>query len=82
VADFAGGPAADPGLPVEDQPAPDAGPPPDAQDRVELLARPELELALDRHLNVIADLDGNAELLGEILTEGKGAVPAGQIPGI
>jgi hypothetical protein len=82
VPDLPGRPAADPGLAVEDQPAPDAGPPPDAQDRVELFARPKLELGLDRHLDVVADPDGNPDLLGEVLAQGKGAGPARQIAGV
>ena len=79
VADLAGGPAADPRLAVEDQAAPDAGPPPDAEDRVELLARAKLELGLDRHLDVVADLDGNPELLGEVLAQRKEPVQPGRL---
>ena len=82
VADLAGGAPADPGLAVQDQPAADAGTPPDAEDRVELPAGAQLELALNRHLDVVAHPHRHAELVGQVLAEREGAGPARQVAGV
>ena len=69
VADLPRGAAAEPLLTVEDQPAADAGSPPDPEDRLELLAGAQLELALDRDRDVVADPHRRPELAGEVLAE-------------
>ena len=82
MTDLPGGPASEPGLPVQDQPAADPRAPPDAQDRVVRLPRAELELTLDRDVDVVADPDGDPELLGQVLAEWKRPGPARQVPGV
>ena len=80
VADLAGGAAAEPGLAVEDQPAADAGSPPDAEHGLVGLAGAEVELALDRDLDVVADLHRRRRASFEsVSASGKRAVPAGQV---
>ncbi len=56
VADLAGAAAPEPRLPVEDQPAADAGAPEHAEQRPVWLAGAELELGVGRDLHVVADV--------------------------
>ena len=79
VADLPGAAAPAPWLAVEHRAAADAGSPEDAEQRVELPARAELELRDGRDLHVVAERDRGAEQLGEPFGEREGAFPAGQV---
>src|SRR3954454_24632423 len=61
VPDLPSSAAAEPLLAVQDQATADTGSPPDAEHAVEFLAGTELDLALHRDRDVVADLDRRAE---------------------
>src|SRR5262249_40174150 len=82
VPDLAGRPPPQPGFAVRARPAADTGAPPDPEDGVELLARAQLELALHRDLNVVADRHRYPELLGEVFPQREGSGPPAQVPGV
>ena len=65
VADLRRGAPPEPGLPLEDQAAADPGSPPDAEDRLVVTAGAEVELALDRDLDVVAELDLRPQVFAE-----------------
>src|SRR4051812_16635643 len=76
VADLARRAPPDPRLAVEHDPAADAGPPKDAQQRGVRLRGAELELGVDRDLHVVAERQRRAELALERLAHVEGAGPA------
>src|SRR5258708_1060842 len=82
ASDPAGGAAPEPLLAIQDQAASDAGSPPDTEHGLERFAGAELELTLDRNRDVVADPNWNPELLGEMLSQGKGALPAWEVAGV
>src|SRR3954468_12671714 len=80
VADLRGGPAAEPRLAVEDDPAADAGAPEDAEQGAVGLRGADLELGVDGAADVVAERDGRPQLALEHLAQVERPVPAGQVP--
>ena len=68
-----------PGLAVEDQPAADAGPPEDAEQRVVRPPGAELELGVGGDLHVVADPHLRAERGLELRGQRERAFPVGQV---
>ena len=68
-----------PRLAVEDQPAADAGPPEDPEQRAERPARAELELGHGRDLDVVAERHRQPSSPFSVSAEREGAFPAGQV---
>ena len=70
------------GLPSRIRPPPTPVPQKTPTQRLVGTAGSEMELGLGRHLNVVADLHGGAELLFEPGPELERALPAGEVPGL
>ncbi len=77
--DLGGCAAAEPLLPVEDQPAADAGAPEDSEHRPVRLAGAKLELGIGRHLDVVADRDRRPQSFLQIPGHRVGPLPVGQV---
>jgi hypothetical protein len=81
VPELSGGAAAEPGVPVENEAATNAGSPPDADHALELRPCAEVELAVDGDLDVVADPHRRPELLRQVLAERERALPSRQVAG-
>src|SRR5690606_18594369 len=81
VAELARRSAPEPGAAVEEDRAAHARSPEHPEERGMLGAGPELELRVRRHLHIVAERDGNAELTAQRVGEREGAIPAGEVLG-
>jgi hypothetical protein len=79
VPDLAGGAAAEPWAPVEDDAAADAGAPEDAEERAVRAPGAQQRLGVGRDLHVVAERHPRAERLGELVGQREAALPVGQV---
>ena len=81
VTDLAGRAATEPRLSLQDHPAADTGTPEDTEQRPVWAPRPEMELGLGGHLDVVADEHPGAERRRQRLAQRKAPNPARQVAG-